>query len=122
MSVFRYNNTLTDSSKPESTILYNRATSALTYASTLSLPATTAEETLFTLQLTGAVTINAQAAPFTGDKIRFLFSTDGSQHVITFGSNFKSTGTLTIAASKFGSAEFQFDGNNWIQLNATATQ
>jgi hypothetical protein len=121
MATFRYNNTLTDSSKPESKVLYNRAAQVLTFASTLALPATTAEETLFTLELTGSITINAQAAPYIGDKIRFLFSTNGSQWVVTFGTTFQSSGPLTVSASKFGSAEFQFDGNNWIETSAIAT-
>jgi len=53
--------------------------------------------------------------------VEFLFASDGvGAHVVTFGTGFASPGTLSVAASKFGRAAFQFDGNRWVG-SGTAT-
>lgn len=69
-------------------------------------------------QLTGALTItigvgSADTPPYVGDKVRFMFQTDGTQRIVTFGTGFVSSGTLTIPASKYGSVEAVFNGAKW---------
>lgn len=64
-------------------------------------------------QLTGAMTINANVSKLKQfQHITFLFSTDASQRIVTFGTGFVSSGTLTIAASKDAVAQGIFDGTN----------
>jgi len=64
-------------------------------------------------QLTGAMTINATLTNLKQFDIVFLhFSTDGTQRIVTFGTGFISSGTLTIAASKDATAWGIFDGTN----------
>jgi len=94
----------------------------LAYAATLKV-ITTAQQTTVTIgQLTGALTLTFDTTqPYIGDILQVLFAADGTNRTVTFGTNIKSSGTLTITASKFGAAEFIFDGTNWIQLTATAT-
>lgn len=67
-------------------------------------------------QLTGDMTINA-ATVVTNlsqfDIVYFHFSADGIiNRVVTFGTNFKSSGTLTVTASKDATAVGIFDGTN----------
>jgi hypothetical protein len=92
------------------------------YAATISLTTTKRVTFVNVAQLTGALTINAVVtSAVINDKVTFTFGADGTNRVVTFGTNMKSSGTLTVTASKYGTAEFIFDGTNWLQLNATAT-
>lgn len=63
-------------------------------------------------QLTGALTLNATAVTkhIVGDEFVFLFANDASERIVTFGTNFLSSGTVTIPASKTASARGVFDG------------
>lgn len=64
-------------------------------------------------QLTGAMTINVTATGLLQfDRITFHFSADSSQRIVTFGTGFVSSGTLTITASKDATAVGVFDGTN----------
>jgi hypothetical protein len=73
-------------------------------------------------QLTGIMTINATLTNCViNDRVIFTFSADGTGRVVTFGTNMKSSGTLTVAANKWGTAEFIYDGTNLVQVAATAT-
>lgn len=64
-------------------------------------------------QLTGAMTINATVSALRQfDKVCFLFSTDGTQRIVTFGTGFVSSGTVTIPASKDAVVWGVFDGTN----------
>jgi hypothetical protein len=64
-------------------------------------------------QLTGAMTINATVTDLEQfSEIVFHFSTDGTQRIVTFGTNLISSGTLTIAASKDATVRAVFDGTN----------
>jgi hypothetical protein len=69
-----------------------------------------------------ACTINAATAPRAGYVLRISFTTDATGgNVITFGTNFKSTGTYTLTtASKYYSIVFVSDGTNLIELSRTA--
>jgi hypothetical protein len=62
-------------------------------------------------QLTGDMTINATVTNLEQfDEVIFHFGTDGTQRVVTFGANFKSSGTVTIPASKGAVVRAIFDG------------
>jgi hypothetical protein len=62
-------------------------------------------------QLTGAMTINATVTNLEqGQEVLFHFGTDGTQRIVTFGTNFKSSGTVTIPASKGAVVRAVFDG------------
>ncbi len=66
-------------------------------------------------QLTGAMTINAatvlaQLTQF--DEIVFFFDTDGTQRIVTFGTGFLSSGTVTIPANKGAIVRAYFDGTD----------
>jgi hypothetical protein len=64
-------------------------------------------------QLTGAMTINATVTNLQQfDEVVFHFSADGTNRVVTFGTNFVSSGTLTVTASKDATARGIFDGTN----------
>ena len=65
-------------------------------------------------QLTGALTLNATAVTkaIVSDEYVFHFSTDGTQRVVTFGTNILSSGTITIPASKTATARGFFNGTS----------
>jgi len=65
-------------------------------------------------QLTGALTLNATAVTkaIVGDEYVFHFSTDGTQRVVTFGTNILSSGTITIPANKTATARGFFNGTS----------
>jgi hypothetical protein len=73
-------------------------------------------------QSSTAATINASTVPRAGYLLRILFTTDVTGgNVITFGTNFKSTGTYTLStASKYYNIEFISDGTNLLELGRTA--
>jgi hypothetical protein len=63
--------------------------------------------------LTGAMTINATVTDMLQtSEVIFVFDTDGTQRIVTFGTNFLSSGTLTIPASKGAVVRAVFDGTN----------
>lgn len=65
-------------------------------------------------QLTGALTLNATAVTkaVVGDEYVFHFSTDGTQRIVTFGTNFLASGTITIPANKTATARGFFNGTS----------
>ena len=66
-------------------------------------------------QLTGAMTINAATTLSNltqGDEVIFLFEADGSERVVTFGTGFKASGTVTVAASKGATCRGIYDGTS----------
>lgn len=65
-------------------------------------------------QLTGALTLNATAVTkhLVGDEFVFHFSTDGTQRIVTFGTNILSSGTVTIPANKTATARGFFNGTS----------
>lgn len=95
---------------------------AVAYAATIAIVPDKCDNLFQIAQLTGAATINATVTGlYIGDKVRFLFSADGTNRVVTFGTGFASAGTLTITASKKGSAEFMFDGAALVEVSRAAT-
>lgn len=95
-------------------------TVAAAYGATLAITPTRRTTHYNVAQLTGAMTINATVTSLqVNDKVYFTFAADGTNRVVTFGTNMKSSGTMTVTASKFAAALFIFDGTNLLQLSAT---
>ena len=86
---------------------YQAVTSGATIAIT-----PTAQFTLYNVsQLAAAATINATVTEmYIGDEVTFLFSADGTNRIVTFGTNFVSSGTVTVTASKKATVKGVFDG------------
>jgi hypothetical protein len=66
-------------------------------------------------QLTGAMTINAATtlANLTQwDEVLFVFEGDASERIVTFGTGFKSSGTVTIPANKGARCRGLYDGTS----------
>lgn len=75
----------------------------------------------FKIALTGNMTINAQGKGKDGAIVVFNITDDiTGSHVVTFGSNFKSSGTLTCTASKQHTVLFICDGVNWCEIARTS--
>jgi len=56
-----------------------------------------------------------------GDQASFTFGADGTNRVVTFGTGMKSSGTLTVVASKWGGITFQYDGTQLVALGREIT-
>ena len=84
------------------------------YAATIALVLKASfEQHVCVAQLTGATTINATLTNLRQfDRIYFHFSADGTNRVVTFGTGFVSSGTLTVTASKDATAVGIYDGTN----------
>jgi hypothetical protein len=69
-----------------------------------------------------AATINAATVPRAGYILCITFTTDGTGgNVITFGTNFKSTGTYTLTGTnKYFQIVFLSDGTNLLEVSRTA--
>jgi len=92
------------------------------YASTLSVALNASKTFVEPAQLTGAVTINAVVTSCQEyDEAQFIFSADGTNRVVTFGTNFKTSGTVTVTASKYATVKFVFDGTYWLEVSRTIT-
>lgn len=85
------------------------------YAASIEVTDQSAKEHLVKpAQLTGALTLNATAVTKhkLGDRFVFMFATDGTQRIVTFGTNILSSGTVTIPANKTATAIGWFDGTS----------
>jgi len=92
------------------------------YAATLLVAPNASCTSYVVQQLTGAATINSStgnAMPL--DKITFLFNADSSNRVVTFGTGFSTSGTLTVTASKKASASFMYDGTSFVEVSRAIT-
>lgn len=66
-------------------------------------------------QLTGAMTINATlTALLQFSEVVFHFGTDGTQRIVTFGTGFKSSGTVTIPADKGAVVRAIYNGTDLV--------
>lgn len=81
------------------------------YAATIALVSLkTNVQHFFIAQLTGALTINATTTDFKDlDEVIFYFSTDATQRIVTFGTKFLASGTVTIPASKHATVRGIYD-------------
>ncbi len=87
------------------TVIYE-ATSALVLKSSF-------EQHVCYATLTGAMTINATLTNLVQfDRVCFHFCPDGTGRVVTFGTGFISSGTLTTVASKDSTVWAIYDGTN----------
>lgn len=92
------------------------------YAATIAL-APNASETLVTPgQLTGNLTINVTETNCQiGDKLIILFTTDGTQRTVTYGTNMKSAGTQASNVNDPMSATFIYDGTDFVEVARATT-
>lgn len=96
------------------------------YAATIAITTTKNRTLVRVAQLTGALTVtcgvgSSTLPPVIGDRVTFLFSADGTNRVVTFSTGLQSSGTLTVTASKYGSAEFMFNGTTWVEVSRAVT-
>jgi hypothetical protein len=79
---------------------------------------------MFSITPTGACTFNSSGIARVGKTATFVITTAGiSSFVMTWGTNFKSAGTLatgTVAAKKFAITFRCVDGTTWIEIARTA--
>lgn len=88
-----------------------------TYAASIALKPNASITTVVVGQLTGALSLTAATTrAYAGDILRIVFSADASIRVVTFSTGFQSAGTLSVAATKYGSATFIFNGTTWVEL------
>ena len=59
---------------------------------------------------------NAEA----GDELTVYLANDGTQRVVTFGTGFNSSGTVTGTVDKTIVVRFQFDGSKYVEMNRSA--
>lgn len=93
---------------------------ALTPSSTVSLDPTLGD--VFTLVPGQDETINAASVPATSQEITLIVTTSGStSRTLTFGTNFKSTGTLAtgVTTAKVFVIRFIGDGTNFNEVSRT---
>lgn len=98
------------------------------YAATIALILVASKTLVQVKQLTGALTMSANVdtgnddiPPFVGDEVTMLFASDGTNRVVTFGTGFLPTGTLTVTAGKTASAKFIFNGTVWQETGSAVT-
>lgn len=60
-------------------------------------------------------TINAVSAGLAGQICTFIIANDATIRTITFGTNFKASGTLAGTANKSATITFRSDGTNWYE-------
>lgn len=85
-----------------------------TYTATYALATNAYETTVKMGQLTGAQTINASVLNCrVADKLTLLFTADGSNRVVTFGTGFSTTTAFTVTANTSASIMFTFNGTAW---------
>jgi hypothetical protein len=93
-------------------------------------PATTGTQTLlmgtmsvFTITPTGACTFNASGG-IAGQRVSLIVTTSGtSAYVLTFGTNFKTAGTLSTGTTTAKVFQMSFtckDGTLWVEEGRTA--
>lgn len=90
------------------------------FSSTVTITANAFETIVKVGKLTGAQTDTAVIARcHLGDRLTILYLADTANagRVVTFGANFVSDGTLTVADSKKASVSFIFDGVAWIETS-----
>jgi hypothetical protein len=92
------------------------------YAASIAITTTKNITKVIPAQLTGALTLTAVVtSAVTGDILIFAFAADGTNRVVTFSTNIASAGTLTVVASKYGSATFIYNGTTWVETSRALT-
>lgn len=93
----------------------------MAYASTITLDTSLARvHKTTTIHATGNATINANSSGIAGEEMTIIIGNDAtSGKVITFGTNFRSAGTITGTASKTATIKFISDGTAWFETCRT---
>lgn len=94
----------------------------LAFAATLSPGTSTSWDVTYRVALTGNVTtLNVPAGGQTGDRVRFIFTQDGTGgRTVAFAAGYKVNWTPTTTSNRVNVITFEYDGAGWIQV-ATAT-
>lgn len=97
------------------------------FAATIALSISKSKTIVKPAVLTGAVTFTANVVapltglaadgPFVGDSIEFYFTPDGTSRVVTFGTGFLPTATLSVTTAKFAVIVFKFNGTAWLEVS-----
>jgi hypothetical protein len=92
---------------------------SMTYGSTISLDVTAAGlHKTTTVNATGNTTINASSGGTAGQHISIIIVNDAtSGKTITFGTNFRSAGTVAGTVSKAATVQFVSDGTSWFEVS-----
>lgn len=93
---------------------------ALTAGSTVTIDSTLGN--VFTLTPGQAETINATTVGVAGQMMYLIVTTSGiDSYILTFGTNFKTTGTLTTgtASGKVYTMQFISNGTNYCEVSRT---
>jgi hypothetical protein len=90
------------------------------FAATIAIKAFASYTLIKPATLTGVVTFSANVGdasngPFVGDRMEFLFTPDGTSRVVTFGTGFLPTATLSVTTAKQAYIGFVFNGTGWIE-------
>lgn len=89
-----------------------------TYAATVALDAFLNYSTFVKMTLTGALTLTA-AVGNAGAILNIQLTSDGTGRTTTFGTGFRSTGTLAGTASQTMGIIFVSDGTTWNEMSRT---
>lgn len=105
-----------------SSLFKNGAAVAEAYAATVSIDTTKGFHRIAGANGTAAAaTFNASTTGADGDELLIeVTSTAAGTCTITFGTNFKSSGTLAVTASHYASVWFVSDGTNWKEEGRSA--
>jgi len=116
--------TLADGTTIEQATPLYETYSTVTFSGTISLTFTATDGNSRRIACTSstASTINAASVPRAGFMLQITFTTDGTGgNVITFGTNFKTTGTYTLTGTnKYFQIAFVSDGTNLLEMSRTA--
>ena len=84
---------------------------AVAYAATVTItPSLVSREYIKLAQLTGGLTLNVTTTSLADfDEFIFYFETDGTQRIVTLGTMFLASGTITIPANKTASVFCSYD-------------
>jgi len=93
----------------------------MTYASTIALDTQKADlHTTTTTNAIGNATINASSGGTAGQKLFIIITNDATANrTITFGTNFKPSGTLVGTTSKSALVQFISDGTSFYEVSRT---
>jgi hypothetical protein len=87
----------------------------LTFAAAISVDTQNPNTKVVTV--TGNSTFNATDGGVGGQEMKFIINNDATARTITFGTNFRSSGTLTGVASKASTICFVSDGTSWFETS-----
>ena len=62
-------------------------------------------------------TLTAANGGVAGDNFTLLITCDGTSRIVTFGSGFQSTGTVTTLANKKSQITFKSNGTSWYEVS-----